>query len=311
MRIAGLKSWLWLSIVLLAGCSNRGGLDDGGSDGGFDAGDREYSPLRIGSDETLEIATWNIQNFPANSATAARVATLIADMDIDLVAVQEIADQAAFEQILAQLDSHAGVLSDHEYSSGEYQKTGFIYRKNMIRVRGTESIFEWDGYAFPRPPLKVQIEVTGLGETLTMDIINVHLKADTSQESEDRRRDACEKLKEHVDAIINGGLESEVIILGDFNDSLDDDPQDNVFSVFLDDPATYEFTSQELVDQGEFSLVPWQNLLDHIVISADLQDEYLDGHTLVKHLDTEIYAYDYVDEVSDHRPVVAIFPMGE
>ena len=166
MRIAGLKSCLWLSIVLLAGCSNRGGLDDGGSDGGFDAGDREYSPLRIGSDETLEIATWNIQNFPANSATAARVATLIADMDIDLVAVQEIADQAAFEQILAQLDSHAGVLSDHEYSSGEYQKTGFIYRKNMIRVRGTESIFEGDTWAFPRPPLKAQFEVTGLGEIL-------------------------------------------------------------------------------------------------------------------------------------------------
>jgi predicted extracellular nuclease len=303
----------------LWGCSGREGgqdvgphdaLDAGGDDGaGDDGGDQTESPLRIGSGQTFEIASWNIRNFPTNSQTAGRVADLIAAMDIDLVAVQEIADVAAFEQMLAALPSHQGVLSTDEYTPGDYQKTGFIFRLDMIQIGEVQSILENDSYAFPRPPLQARFGVSGPGgATMTFAVIVLHLKADTGEENEARRRDACQKLKAHVDSMLAAGIETEIFIVGDFNDRLSDPLEDNVFTVFLDDGQHYEFLSKHLEDDGDYSFVSWSVVLDHILITADLLDDYAGGRILAAPVDLQITDYDYEQAVSDHRPVVAVFP---
>jgi endonuclease/exonuclease/phosphatase family metal-dependent hydrolase len=282
-------------------------FDAGGDDaGGDDVGDQPDNPLRIGSTQTFEIATWNIRNFPTDPQTAERVANLIAEMDIDLVAVQEIADTTAFDQVLTGLPGYHGVLSTHEYGSGEYQKTGFIYRTDMIQIGEVQSLFEGDTYAFPRPPLQARFGVNG---TMTFVVIDLHLKAEGGEDNEARRRDACQKLKTHVDAMLAAGTETEVFIVGDFNDRLSDAPDDNVFTVFLDDGQNYEFLSQQLQDDGDYSFIPWNTLLDHILITADLQDDYAGGSIQAAPLDLQITEYDYEQEVSDHRPVVAVFPL--
>lgn len=282
------------------------GEDAGGDDAG---GDRPESPLRIGSDDTFEIATWNIRNFPTDSKTAERVAGLIADMDLDLVAVEEIADVAAFEQMLSGLPGYLGVLSADEYSPGEYQKTGFIYRTDMIQIGEVQSILENDSYAFPRPPLQARFGVAGPGGAeMTFTVIVLHLKADSGEENEARRRDACEKLKAHVDAMLAAGPETEVFIVGDFNDLLSDPPDDNVFSVFLGDEEYYEFLSWQIQDAGEYSFIPSRRLFDHILITADLRDDYAGGGIQAAPLDLQVTEFDYEDEVSDHRPIVAVFP---
>jgi predicted extracellular nuclease len=303
----------------LWGCSDQEGGRDTGLQDGIDAtahdadaggddagGDRSESPLRIGAADTFEIATWNIRNFPTDSQTAGRVAGLIADMDLDLVAVEEIADVAAFEQMLSGLPGYLGVLSTDEYSSGEYQKTGFIYRTDMIQIGEVQSILENDSYAFPRPPLQARFGVNG---DMTFAVIVLHLKAEGGEDNEARRRDACQKLKSHVDAMLAAGTETEIFIVGDFNDRLSDAPDDNVFTVFLDDGQNYEFLSQQLQDAGDYSYIPWNTLLDHIMITADLQDDYAGGIIQAAPLDQQITDYDYEQEVSDHRPVVAVFPL--
>ncbi len=283
------------------------GLDAGGDDaGGDDGGDQPENPLRIGSEGTFEIATWNIRNFPSDSLTAGRVAGLIADMDLDLVAVEEIADVAAFEQMLSELPTHRGVLSTDEYEPGDYQKTGFIYRADMIQIGEEQSLFEGDTYAFPRPPLQARFGVDG---GMTFAVIVLHLKADSGEENEARRRDACEKLKAHVDAMLAAGPETEVFVVGDFNDQLSDAPDDNVFTVFLDDGENYEFLSQELEDDGDYSFIPRHILLDHILITADLRDDYAGGSIQAVPLDLQVTEYDYEQGVSDHRPVVAVFSL--
>jgi endonuclease/exonuclease/phosphatase family metal-dependent hydrolase len=302
-----------LSLLLaFVGCAGRDGRPDVGTQDGFDGdagGDRSPGPLRIGSGQTFEIATWNIRNFPSDSRTAQRVAALIAEMDIDLVAVQEIADVVAFDQMLSGLPSHRGVLSTHEYASGEYQKTGYIYRAGMIQIGEVQSLFESDSYAFPRPPLQARFGVTGPGgATTTFAVIDLHLKAEIGEEDEARRREACRKLKAHVDAMLGAGIETEVFIVGDFNDRLSDPPDDNVFTVFLDDGQNYEFLSRSLEDEGEYSIIPWGTVLDHILITADLRDDYAGGRIVAAPLDLQITDYDYEREISDHRPVVAVFP---
>lgn len=326
-RIALRHSWIGLALLalLFAACDTWLGPDDSGLPDGVDGppdgdgGDRpadgdappaDQGPLawRVGSEDTFEIATWNIRNFPADADAPWRVARLIAEMDLDLVAVQEISDVDAFDFVVDQLPRHAAVLSDDQYQPGEYQKTGFIYRSDLIQPREVVSIFQADNYAFPRPPLQAEFYLHKPdGSVMTFTAITVHLKASLGEDNEARRRDACVKLKAHVDNLVAAGGESEVVILGDFNDSLDDPVYDNVFTAFTDAPADYRFATQPLVGQTH-SYVPARVLIDHLLISAGLFDDFAAGTVDVVRLDDLVSEYDFVSYVSDHRPVVAVLP---
>jgi endonuclease/exonuclease/phosphatase family metal-dependent hydrolase len=255
------------------------------------------------------MATWNIDNFSDDAATARRIATLILQMDLDLVAVQEVADVNGFNKILAGLADYDGVLSDHQYSNGQYQKAGFIFKKELIELIEVFSLFEDEGYIFPRPPLQANFRVTRPnGRRWIFAVIDVHLKASDSAQDKYRRRQACAYLKNHVDQLLISGKETEVFVLGDFNDLLTDKGYENVFRVFMDDPDNYQFTTLELAQNYEYSH-PWtRRIIDHILISRGLFNEYQGGFSQVVKLDWMIEDYTYLEEVSDHRPVVALFP---
>jgi endonuclease/exonuclease/phosphatase family metal-dependent hydrolase len=306
-----------LAVLLLVGalsCSSRNGegpvVDAGPDSDDGHAGESDEgrdSPVRIGSSQTLEVATWNIKNFPTDGLTASRVAELVREMDLDFVAVQEIADQDRFSEMLDTMEGYRGVLSPHEYSPGEYQKVGFLYRKELFSYQGSVLLFEDDSYAFPRPAFRADFGVWRGGEmAMSVSVIVVHLKANTGEENEARRRAGIEKLKEYVDLLVENGTETEVILLGDFNDELTDPPEDNVFTVFLDDNAGYRMLTAELAEAGAYSLLPWNRLVDHIAITGELMDEFQDATTVVVPLDTAIHEYDYVESVSDHLPVATL-----
>ncbi|MBN2496549.1 MAG: endonuclease/exonuclease/phosphatase family protein [Deltaproteobacteria bacterium] len=294
-------------------CGNGGSPSDAGLDAwdasdGHRDGDRDESPLRIGRDETFEIATWNIRNFPSDQTSAYRVAGLIDDMDLDVVAVQEIASTAAFDALMAALPGYYAVLSEHEYRPGEYQKTGFIYRAHEIHVRGEKLLFVENDYAFPRPPLEAEFDVSlPGGASVSFVAIVIHLKAYADEDAEARRRAACEALETYLSGLVAGG--QQVILLGDFNDQLDDPPGDNVFSAFTGEPSEYNFLTQTLSDQGEYSYIPYRSLIDHILITNGLEDDYSGGSTQAVDLEREPLGYDYEESISDHRPVVAVFPL--
>ncbi len=332
MRVRfGCLGWLpLLALLAVAGCDNRTGPGDAGwwdaggdggeaaDDAGDDAGDsgpadaggdEEPPPWRVGSEQTLELATWNIRNFPADGQTAERVADLIAGMQVDLVAVQEIADVYAFGQVLQRLPDYTAVLSEHEYGDGEYQKTGLVYRSDLVQVRETRSLFADDGYAFPRPPLEAEVYLHRPdGSVQTLRLIVVHLKARLGEDNEARRRDACQKLAAYVDDLVQSGGETEVAVVGDFNDSLDDPPQDNVFTVFQQHPDQYRFLTDPLADANDYSYIPARVLIDHLLVSDGLFDTFAGGQVEAVALDRLVVDYDYLSRVSDHRPIVVITP---
>ncbi len=306
-----------LATLIGTGCEGAANSVDGGLDADFDAttedggedgsGHDAYHPLRVGSAETFEVVTWNLHNFPSEQSSAGHVSSLIIALDLDLIAVQEIADEHAFANMLSYLPSHDAALSPHVYNQYEYQKAGFVYRKDLLSIGQVTTLFNGETYAFPRPPLQAHFScLSQKGCPGDFVAIAIHLKASPGEDNEARRRAACEDLKTHIDALLAEGTE-QVILLGDFNDLLDDDLADNVYTAFLDDPDNYRFLSQEPADRGDYSYIPYPSLLDHVLITQGLTAEYGLGQTSVLALDKRDLGFDYEDLVSDHRPVISIF----
>jgi hypothetical protein len=226
--------------------------------------------------------------------------------------VQEITDVSAFEQMVDGLPEYEGLYSDDFYDSGEYQKTGIIYKRDMVTVLSQEMLFTGDTYAFPRPPLLLHIDVEKGGTNFDFYLIVIHLKAYGDTESIDRRRTAALALKNYMDEKIANAaeVEKDYIVAGDWNDEIDDSAAENAFQVFIDVPQTYSFLTMPLAGDPQNASYPsWPSLIDHILISSDCYVEYANGTTRTLRLDDQVNSYS--SYVSDHRPVMSTFPVFE
>jgi exonuclease III len=257
----------------------------------------------VGTETYFDIATWNIENFPISGPTTINyVKQLIRDLDIDMFGLQEMDESASFYRLLDSLPDYTGVVSEYPTDA---LKLGIIYKKDIISITTTSQIFIGD-YDFPRPPLVTYVQVKK-DNTIVFDftlIVN-HLKAFSDPTSQERRRRACEKLYTYINDNILNSLDKDVIVLGDMNDELDDPVQENVFQVFLDDTANYTFLTYNLI--GQASYPGFGSLIDHILISTDTETEYNTGS--IKILDLDYQFSGYSTFVSDHRPVLAQFPV--
>ncbi len=309
-----LPAYLLLCLLpaTFAGCAESGtsapdaSVPDGAQTDGQYRPDVDVSvPWHIGSADTFEIATWNIRNFPSDYETPRLVAELILQTDFDLIAVEEIADESAFDELMSMLPGYDSLLSPHEYGSGEYQKTGFVFRRDMLRIREWSLLFVSESYTFPRPPLEAEFYLQSpSGEQSTLWAIVVHLKAEGGETNERRRRTACERLSAYIEQRTAQGL-GPYVLLGDFNDRLDDPPSDNVFASFTSHPDEFRFTTEPLAGRL-YSFVPARSLIDHLVFSSGWFPRLENSQTQIPALDRQVEDYDYVDRVSDHLPVATI-----
>lgn len=261
----------------------------------------------LGTAQGIDIATWNLENFPAGAATPALVADLITSLDLDLIAVQEIADVAAFDELVARLPAHEGVLSEHVYFDGAYQKVGFIYRIDVLAPLAWNLLFTDDGYSFPRPPLAVHFEVIAEGPAQGLDFvaIAVHLKAGREASDADRRQRAITLLELHVREMVEGPGDDDVIVLGDFNEPLTTAASQEIWAPLIDQPDRYAVHTTAL-QAGAFSFLPGQRLLDHVVTTTALQGQLAESMTIIPRLDEQISGYE--SSVSDHLPVMVQMP---
>jgi endonuclease/exonuclease/phosphatase family metal-dependent hydrolase len=257
----------------------------------------------VGTDQTLDIACWNLEWFPKDERTASLVVDLITSMKLDIVVVEEIASVVAWNEVVERLPLHEAVLSSHRYSETEYQKIGIIYRSDLVTAGEPELLFSGQTYAFPRPALKLHVTAG----SLTVDLIGVHLKAGVSEEDGDRRAAAMRSLDSYVRTQVDAGGEDEVIILGDFNETVDTSWGMAVMAPMLAAPERYRFRSQEAALAGEASYIPSGRVIDHVVTTAGLADEVGGARAVIPRLDQQLVRYE--SYVSDHLPVVLSIPM--
>ncbi len=304
-----IRIYLLIGIFLLGflGCSKR--VTNGDLPGTPENGETSRIPA-FGTDQTFEIATWNIQNFPkAGENTLKLLAEIIQSLEIDVYAVQEIQDTLAFRQLMDRLPDYDGIYSADTYSSW-YQKTGVIYKKQQVTLAGRKQLYWNDRFSFPRSPLQVYVSVDFGTVDFDFYLIVLHLKAFSGAENEDRRRSAVQKLKKYVENQIAAGADPDFILAGDWNDELTDEDLHNVFLPFLNNPEQFIFLTLPLAKNGEVSYYVgnYRSLIDHILITTSIQQNHPNIETQIIKLDQLLS--NYYRYVSDHRPVAARIPIG-
>jgi endonuclease/exonuclease/phosphatase family metal-dependent hydrolase len=237
----------------------------------------------------LSALTWNIDLFPHSGRAAEKVLAQLKALAPDVVAFQEILDPAAFQAMAARLPGYQVVLADRGWDSG----VGALV-KSTVTLVGSQSLHSGDSYAFPRPVLRLQLQ---LGSQ-RLDLLVLHLKAQLDAASVARRRAAITKLAAELAAPA-----APTVIVGDWNDQITDPTDQNVFTPLLS--AGFTFLTQPLAQAGKYSYAPFHSFLDHVAVDATASRALRPYVIDVLTLDKQDSAY--VSDVTDHDPVLTRF----
>ena len=159
---------------------------------------QNLSNVTFGESNSLDVITWNIENFPKNGQqTIDSVAVIIQSLDADVIALQEIMNVSDFNNLLSLLPNYSGYCS-----SGSSRKMAFIYKSNLT-VNNIYNIFSSQTYNFAgRAPIVISLNYNGEN----IEIINSHLKCcgdgilDTNDisDEENRRYRAMNMIKDYI-----------------------------------------------------------------------------------------------------------------
>ncbi|MBE7692592.1 InlB B-repeat-containing protein [Tenacibaculum finnmarkense] len=297
----------------------------------------------IAKDKTLDIVTWNIEWFgdQTNSPAAGnpnsdkiqkeKVKEVLLGLDADVIAVQEIADIILFKELVTELPAYDFILSNAfsypNNTTGTPQKLGFIYKKSVVNFKSSTPLLKaihpyYNGndesaiQDFPHPtkasffasgrlPFLMTTDVTLNNTTEEVSFIVLHARANNNSDAQNRydmRKYDIEVLKKELDTNF---LTKNVVLLGDYNDDVDQtvvrvNTSTSTYDAFIQDPTNYTITTTALSKAGFRSYPSFPNLIDHITISNELNDNYLSGSEKVHY---ELYNNEYTKTASDHLPV--------
>ncbi|MEA2095882.1 MAG: endonuclease/exonuclease/phosphatase family protein, partial [Candidatus Cloacimonadota bacterium] len=107
----------------------------------------EYNKLTIGEEQTLEIMTWNIQNFPKSEFSIDYAAKVINAIDADVIGLQEIESDSAFVvllQNLQQLKPEDNWLGYRANTNEWEMNLAYLYKSSIINVDSIYQIYPDD-----------------------------------------------------------------------------------------------------------------------------------------------------------------------
>ncbi|MCR9131545.1 MAG: T9SS type A sorting domain-containing protein [bacterium] len=268
----------------------------------------EDTPL----DVTFDIVTWNIEWFgldgsgPEDEALQLEnVKTLITTMDADVYALQEISNESFFTTLDNDLTEYDGIIANYSQT----QKTAYLYKSSTVQRRESRLItngMNQSDWANGRYPFYFKFNATINGEVREMHVFNIHAKAFGEQTDYTQRLNASTQMKAYID---NNHADDNVIFLGDFNDEIlqstvgsNESPYAN-----FDQDTEYTIVTRSLEERG-FTSFSSSSMIDHIVFSSELSDEYFEG---TEQIENPTYIGSYLSTTSDHFPVWVRFEWGE
>lgn len=288
----------------------------------------------VAPDGVLETVTWNLEwygstgNGPTDELQQTKnVLRVVDSLDADLYTFQEISDQQALDKLTEQMTDYEGFVADYiSYN----QKMAFVYNTNTIDSLRAGPILnvgapykeDWKYYwANGREPFYFEFQFTAAdGSKSTYYAISIHAKANTGdnsqeyQESYQRRQKAAEGLYHYLR---DEKPSANIILLGDYNDDVDQSIyyekqdgekvyQETPYDDFVNDRENFKVITKTFSDSRVSASINYKDIIDHITMSNELFDNYLDGSAKVYH-DAQEHISDYEDTTSDHLPVLVKF----
>ena len=284
---------------------------------------------------TLEVVNWNIEWFgspslgPTNDAQQqSNVSTILGDIGADIYGLSEVVSETRLQNVVNQMPGYAYVLSNygsHTNTSAnppsalaDAQKLAFVYKTSVfsnvtaapLLSQGINSSADltnpaYNYFASGRFPYMMTADVTLNGVTKKIRFVLIHGKANTSPTATSyaRRKAGADTLALTLNTLYPN---DRILILGDFNDDLDKSITAGFtttsYVAFTSDNARFFAPTLALSLANKRSTVSYNDVIDHVVISNELQCFYMSSSanilTGVANLVTN-----YGSTTSDHYPV--------
>ena len=262
----------------------------------------EFDVPSFNRENYLDVATWNMEWFPkSNDSTITAVAEIMQKINADVYAVQEIGSLEQFANMMDFLPAYGYQVT----RQSSFFDQAIIYKKAVLAYVGREEPFAHSDYNFAgRPPLRVDFVWTVDGKSEPVSIIDLHLKC--CGNGLERRKKSVAELHEYLSLGMEMG-EENIIVMGDWNDQLDDVGVVQSFTAFLDDPKNFRFATDQIASDVEQASYPsWPSFLDHILIGKGFFDEFGNNSTIqtLPVADWLGSWEEYELIISDHRPVL-------
>ena len=258
----------------------------------------------LGTDDKLDVITWNCEFFPtADEETINALSEAIYDLDVDMIAFQEIKKNGWFDRLMKLLPHYEYIISDQS----SFMNQAIIYKKDQFKLIRKVEPFADNDYNFAgRPPLRG--DFFRYSDSNYYSVINLHMKCCNS--GLNRRKNASKMLYNYISKELNNGY-SNFIVLGDWNDDLKDSYGEHCFNPFLEDER-FHFVTREIVDdlsQATYPKEPYVSFLDHILVTNSLVPKHSTRFE-ISTIDMGAYmgGYDIYEKlISDHLPVLLSF----
>jgi len=256
----------------------------------------------LGNEKSLDVMTWNLEWFPtAGDTTIEYVSEVLHDLNLDIIGLQEIKKMGWFGKLMDLIPEYGFVLSQQS----SFMHQAILYRKSILSVIDYHEPFAMDDYFYAgRPPLLVNFAFNDGNEVKPISVVNLHLKC--CGDGLYRRQRSLEWLHDYLVEFIEAGHD-DIIVLGDLNDQLDDEPIFQSFYPFLEDPENFYFVTEEIhLDTSQATYPTWPSFLDHIIIGKGFFDDHKQGGSIqTVQIDDYINSWDlYETTMSDHLPVL-------
>lgn len=213
------------------------------------------------------------------------------------------------------------------YADSTFQRACIIYKTALVTLISEQPLLRLTPAPFPydypsdwgnfqasgRYPYLWVVDVAIGGITKRLHMVGIHAKANTEplQESYERRKYDIKVLKDTLNAQYST---ANIMLLGDYNDDVDltvaNIPSaESTYKSIVDDVSRFRVVTTRLSDMNFRSYLTRRNVIDHITISNELFNNYLDGSGDL--LFPFKYISSYGSSTSDHLPVIARFRLRD
>ncbi|MCH7409306.1 chitobiase/beta-hexosaminidase C-terminal domain-containing protein [Belliella sp. DSM 111904] len=298
----------------------------------------------INKDKTFDVVNWNIEWFGSTNSGQGptnvdqqlqNVKTIIENLDADVYAFQEITSLSKFTELADALPGYGMAVSPAASAGGEYaeeaQKLTYLFKLATVDTLQTRVLLQdvpsnllvnypstpdrfW---ASGRLPYLMDIRANIDGTSQHFTLVNLHTRSNGGGESAANPRYAMRRYDVNVlkDSLDTYYADVPLIILGDFNDDLDETVADQTaptvntsetsFINYINDSINYTPITISLSNAGLRTFPSFENVIDHQIISNELDDLWIVNSERI------VAPYDlipnYNTTTSDHLPIKTRF----